>query len=73
MKNMFCDSCEWKTYSDKILLCKAIVYLSDISNQLRPFEISIKASKALKEEFSNQIKNEEKYNLPISEFIKNHF
>lgn len=70
MKNKFCDSCKWTTYSEKISLSKVIVHLADISNQLRPFDISIKASKALKEEFANQIKNEEKYNLPISEFMK---
>lgn len=64
------DFGEWDKHNQKNLLCKIIVHLADISNHLRPFDISIRASKELKKEFENQIENEKKYNLPISEFMR---
>lgn len=60
----------YETPQDRLLLGKILLHIADLSNQLRPFDISYQGSIALKNEFTNQIKKEEMLNLPIQDFMK---
>ncbi len=53
-----------------IILCELIIHVADLSNQIRPFNISLVGSKGLKREFANQVKKEEDLNLPTMAFMK---
>ena len=70
LENKFFTGCECKTQHDRLLLGKILIHIADLSNQVRPFNISYQGSIALRNEFSNQIEKEEKLNLPIQEFMK---
>jgi len=70
LENNFSTVCECKTPNDKILLGKILIHIADLSNQVRPFNISYQGSIALMNEFSNQIKKEEQLNLPIQDYMK---
>jgi 3',5'-cyclic-nucleotide phosphodiesterase len=61
---------DWESKSDRLLFAKIIIHTSDISNQVRPFEVSITGSLALRREFLSQIKKEQKLNLPSLEYMK---
>jgi hypothetical protein len=58
-----------KWYNNYKLLCKLIIHLADLSNQLRPYEITKLNSTRMRIEFSNQINKELKLKLPITKFI----
>jgi hypothetical protein len=53
-----------------IILCEMIIHVADLSNQIRPFNVSFIGSKGLKREFANQVKKEENLNLPSMPFMK---
>ena len=59
-----------ETQQDRLLLGKILLHISDLSNQLRPFDISYQCSIDLRNEFTNQIKKEEILNLPSLDFMK---
>lgn len=70
IENKFFTGCKCETQQDRILLGKILLHIADLSNQVRPFDISYQGSIALKNEFSNQIKKEEQLNLPIQDYMK---
>lgn len=55
---------------NKISLGENIVHIADLSNMLRPFDISFVGSKGLRREFANQVKMEEELNLPVMSFMR---
>lgn len=55
---------------NKISLGEVIVHIADLSNMLRPFDISFVGSKGLRREFENQVKKEEELNLPVMSFMR---
>ena len=55
---------------NKISLGEIIVHTADLSNMLRPFDISFVGSKGLRKEFANQVKMEEELNLPVMSFMR---
>jgi 3',5'-cyclic-nucleotide phosphodiesterase len=61
---------DWESKSDRLLFAKIITHTSDISNQVRPFEVSMEGSLALKKEFTLQIEKEKKLNLPSLDYMK---
>lgn len=61
---------DWISTTNALILCKLLVHLADLSNQLRPYNICALWSSALKREFKNQIKKEEDKNLEVLDFMK---
>lgn len=70
LEDKFFSGCTCETQQDRILLAKILLHIADLSNQIRPFDISYQCSIALRNEFSNQIKKEEQLNLPTQEYMK---
>ena len=74
LENKFMSGCEskwdWESKLDRLLFAKIIIHTADISNQVRPFKVSMEGSLALKKEFQLQIEKEEKLNLPSLEYMK---
>ena len=58
------------SFSDTLIISKLLMHLSDLSNQMRPYNICAQWSSALKREFKNQIKKEEDKNFNVLEFMK---
>jgi len=54
----------------QIMICKLIIHTADLSNTMRPFEISKKVAFKINDEFKNQAFIEEKLNLPTLDFMK---
>lgn len=61
---------DWTNLEDLIIIYKSLIHLADLSNQLRPFDISLIGSNNLKREFTNQVEREEKLKLNISEYLR---
>ncbi len=55
---------------DRIFLGKIIVHIADISNQIRPFDISFNVSNDLRKEYLLQVEKETKLGLSVSEHMK---
>lgn len=70
LEDKFFSGCACETQQDRTLLAKILLHIADLSNQIRPFDISYQCSIALRNEFSNQIKKEEQLNLPTQEYMK---
>lgn len=70
LENKFISGWDWESKSDRQLFAKVIIHTADISNQVRPFEVSYEGSLALRREFEQQIDKEEKLNLPSLEYMK---
>ena len=70
LENKFISGWDWRNKIDKLLFSKIIIHTADISNQVRPFEVSMEGSIALRREFAVQIEKEEKLNLPSLEYMK---
>ena len=70
LENKFISGWDWGNKIDKLLFSKIIIHTADISNQVRPFEVSMEGSIALRREFAVQIEKEEKLNLPSLEYMK---
>lgn len=59
----------WNKFNDKILFSKIITHVSDLSNQLRPFDILFEGSLNIRKEFQNQLEKETKLNLPSEDYM----
>lgn len=70
MEDKFFEKFNWVDYQDKLLFSKILVHTADLSNQVRPFEISVKGSNSLRNEFLCQLKKEEIMNLPSLDYMK---
>jgi hypothetical protein len=70
LEEKFYNGWDWTNIKDRILLVKTLIHLADLSNQVRPFEVSLQGSTALRNEFANQITKEEQLNLPTQEYMK---
>jgi hypothetical protein len=70
IENKFFDGWVWESYQDRLLFSKIIIHIADISNQVRPFDVSMEGSLALKREFQFQIEKEKELNLPSAEYMK---
>ena len=60
----------WDSLQDRIFFAKIIIHTADLSNQMRPFDVSYKGSIALRREFAEQVNMEEKLKLPSQSFMK---
>jgi len=54
----------------QLLICKLIIHSSDLSNPVRPFEISKNVAFKVIEELQNQVKKEEQLHIPSAEYMK---
>jgi hypothetical protein len=70
LENKFISGWNWESKQDRLLFAKIIIHTADISNQVRPFEVSLEGSLALRREFAVQIEKEKKLNLPSLEYMK---
>lgn len=70
LEDKFFSGYACETQHDRLLLGKILLHIADLSNQIRPFDISYQGSIALRNEFTNQIKKEERLNLPIQDYMK---
>ena len=70
LENKLIVGWNWESKIDKLLFAKIIIHTADISNQVRPFEVSIEGSLALRKEFAVQIEKEQQLNLPSLEYMK---
>lgn len=70
LENKFISGWDWESKQDRLLFAKIIIHTADISNQVRPFEVSFEGSIALRREFAVQIEKEEKLNLPSLQYMK---
>lgn len=52
------------------LLCKMIIHVADLSNQLRNFEIAYEMSQQLRKEFMFQVDNEKKINIVSESYMQ---
>ena len=68
--NKFCSGWNWESKIDRLLFLKTLIHTADLSNQVRPFDVSKEGSLALRREFSVQIEKEQKLNLPSLDFMK---
>ena len=69
-ENKFYSGWNWNNLNDRILFSKIIVHVSDLSNQVKPFDILMKSAKSLRKEFELQIEKEKILNLPSADYMK---
>ena len=62
-----------KSDAEKDILLSSILHAADLSNPLRPFEVSLRWAKLLAAEFMEQTKLEHELGLPATKFMENGF
>lgn len=70
LENKFYSNFDFSNIQDIIFFCKVIIHVADLSNQLRPFNISFNASCNLLKEYLQQIEKEKQLKLPIQDYMK---
>lgn len=61
---------DWNLSADKIFLAKILIHIADLSNQVRPFDVSYEGSVALRREFAEQVSKEEELKLPTLNYMR---
>lgn len=70
LEKRFYSKFDFVNVRDKIFFAKIIVHMADLSNQLRPFEISYKGSMDLRKEYILQAEKEKKLGLNVHDSMK---
>eukprot|EP01086_Lenisia_limosa_P001087 TRINITY_DN1197_c0_g1_i1.p1 TRINITY_DN1197_c0_g1~~TRINITY_DN1197_c0_g1_i1.p1 ORF type:complete len:498 (+),score=115.59 TRINITY_DN1197_c0_g1_i1:67-1560(+) len=61
---------DWKSPSDRLLIMKLLVKMSDVSNELRPWPVARPWADKLLAEFAEQTETEIANNLPVTEWMR---